>query len=53
LPVDKADKPPVGAGEQFTLEVVNDVVDEAAGTRSFTLKVYHPSIIWTGELACG
>ena len=32
----------------FTVTAVNDKVDEAAGTRSFTLVVNHPGIIWTG-----
>ncbi|KAI0820291.1 hypothetical protein BC628DRAFT_1524628 [Trametes gibbosa] len=31
----------------FTVTAINDKVDEAAGTRSFTLVVNHPSIIWT------
>ncbi len=37
----------------FTVTAVNDKIDEAAGTRSFTLLVTHPRIIWTGaSLAC-
>ncbi|RDX50882.1 hypothetical protein OH76DRAFT_1555381 [Lentinus brumalis] len=31
----------------FTVTAVNDKIDEAAGTRSFTLLVTHPRIIWT------
>ena len=28
---------------------LNDQINEAAGTRSFTLKAYHPGVIWTGK----
>ncbi|KAJ7625774.1 hypothetical protein FB45DRAFT_922289 [Roridomyces roridus] len=31
----------------FKLEAVNDVVDFTAGTRSFTLQIHHPGLIWT------
>ncbi|KAI8985766.1 hypothetical protein BD414DRAFT_462425 [Trametes punicea] len=31
----------------FTVTAVNDTVDEVAGTRSFTMVVNHPGIIWT------
>ncbi|KAI0332654.1 hypothetical protein GY45DRAFT_1344453 [Cubamyces sp. BRFM 1775] len=31
----------------FTVTAINDKVDEAAGTRSFTMVVNHPGIIWT------
>ncbi|KAJ7197735.1 hypothetical protein GGX14DRAFT_470744 [Mycena pura] len=31
----------------FSLTAVNDVTDLAAGTRSFTLVVAHPGLIWT------
>ncbi|RPD64072.1 hypothetical protein L226DRAFT_544758 [Lentinus tigrinus ALCF2SS1-7] len=31
----------------FTVTAVNDKIDDAAGTRSFTLVVNHPGIIWT------
>ncbi|KAI0364703.1 hypothetical protein BV20DRAFT_1029237 [Pilatotrama ljubarskyi] len=31
----------------FTVTAVNDKIDEVAGTRSFTLLVNHPGIIWT------
>ena len=27
----------------------NDVVDVEGGTRSLTIKVYHPGLIWTGD----
>ncbi|OSX64019.1 hypothetical protein POSPLADRAFT_1065412 [Postia placenta MAD-698-R-SB12] len=31
----------------FTVTAVNNKIDTAAGTRSLTLKIYHPGIIWT------
>ncbi|KAF7370093.1 Peptide hydrolase [Mycena sanguinolenta] len=31
----------------FALSAVNDVTDLASGTRSFTLQVNHPGLIWT------
>jgi len=31
----------------FSVSAINEVVDKAAGTRSFTLVVRHPGIIWT------
>ncbi|KAJ7166799.1 hypothetical protein C8R46DRAFT_1095357 [Mycena filopes] len=31
----------------FLLTAVNDVTDLAAGTRSFSLQVHHPGLIWT------
>ncbi|KAI0676099.1 hypothetical protein C8Q78DRAFT_369024 [Trametes maxima] len=31
----------------FTVTAINDKIDEAAGTRNFTLVVNHPGIIWT------
>jgi hypothetical protein len=37
--------------KQFTVEAINDIVDEDAGTRSLTLKIYHPGLIWTGEVS--
>ncbi|KAK7024849.1 peptide hydrolase [Favolaschia claudopus] len=33
--------------KSFRLVATNDVVDLAAGTRSFTLQVDHPGLIWT------
>jgi hypothetical protein len=35
-------------GTSFWLEAVDEVIDLAAGTRSFTLQVHHPGLIWTG-----
>lgn len=49
LPTDVNYAPPVPAKEEFVISTVNDKIDEAAGTRSFTLKIYHPGVIWTGE----
>ena len=49
LPTDERYAPPVPAKEEFVISTVNDKIDEAAGTRSFTLKVYHPGVIWTGK----
>lgn len=33
----------------FTVSAVNDTIDSSAGTRSLTLKIGHPGIIWTGQ----
>lgn len=32
----------------FAVAAVNDTIDRAAGTRSLTLAITHPGIIWTG-----
>ncbi|KAJ6577643.1 hypothetical protein B0H19DRAFT_1120767 [Mycena capillaripes] len=48
LPVDPGYVSPWNApGTGFSLTTVNDVMDLAAGTRSFTLQVNHPGLIWT------
>ncbi|KIM75670.1 hypothetical protein PILCRDRAFT_669287, partial [Piloderma croceum F 1598] len=47
LPSDPSFVPPSPPQEQFIISAVNSTVDEAAGTRSFTLKVHHTGIIWT------
>ncbi|KAF8217155.1 hypothetical protein K438DRAFT_1798365 [Mycena galopus ATCC 62051] len=39
--------PWMAADTGFTLSAVNDVTDLAAGTRSFTLQINHPGLIWT------
>jgi hypothetical protein len=49
LPSDPSFVPPSPPQEQFIISAVNSTVDEAAGTRSFTLKVQHSGIIWTGK----
>ena len=33
----------------FKVTAINDKIDQIAGTRSFTLVVTHPGIIWTGK----
>ncbi|KAJ7509606.1 hypothetical protein B0H11DRAFT_1960274 [Mycena galericulata] len=48
LPMDPAYVSPWLAPETaFRLEAVDEVVDFAAGTRSFMLRVHHPKLIWT------
>jgi hypothetical protein len=39
---------PWASGELFTVTALNDVIDTVAGTRSLTIQVYHPGVIWTG-----
>ncbi|KAA1470020.1 hypothetical protein DENSPDRAFT_774128 [Dentipellis sp. KUC8613] len=36
-----------GGPQAFTVAAVNDTVDLEAGTRSLTVKVTHPGVIWT------
>ncbi|KAJ6513503.1 hypothetical protein DFH09DRAFT_1197180 [Mycena vulgaris] len=48
LPTDaEYTSPWIAPGTSFSLTAVNDVTDLAAGTRSFTLQVHHPGLIWT------
>ncbi|KAJ7736555.1 hypothetical protein DFH07DRAFT_905762 [Mycena maculata] len=48
LPLDPAYVSPWTAPEtSFSLKAVNEVTDLVAGTRSFTLQVRHPGLIWT------
>ncbi|KAG5644249.1 hypothetical protein DXG03_008787 [Asterophora parasitica] len=35
------------SGNGFTISAINDVKDLAAGTRSLTLQINHPGLIWT------
>lgn len=42
----------VGGSMPFVIEAINDVIDEGKQTRSLTLRVRHPGVIWTGTLAC-
>jgi hypothetical protein len=49
LPLDPAYEAPWPPEEQFTVSAVNDTIDENEGTRSMTLKIDHPGIMWTGE----
>lgn len=50
LPIDPSFISPFAKGgdREFTLKAVNDKIDEKAGTRSLTLEIDHPGIIWTG-----
>ncbi|TBU47465.1 hypothetical protein BD309DRAFT_855887 [Dichomitus squalens] len=45
LPLRAEHQDPLDPG--FKVTAVNNTIDEVAGTRSFTLVVTHPSIIWT------
>ncbi|KAH7910240.1 hypothetical protein BJ138DRAFT_132560 [Hygrophoropsis aurantiaca] len=47
LPLDPEYVAPWPPEEQFTVSAVNDKVDESTGTRSLTLKIDHPGVIWT------
>ncbi|KAG1738532.1 hypothetical protein EDB19DRAFT_1714183 [Suillus lakei] len=47
LPLDPAYDAPWPLEEQFTVSAVNDTLDESKGTRSMTLKIDHPGIMWT------
>ncbi|KZT25302.1 hypothetical protein NEOLEDRAFT_1178422 [Neolentinus lepideus HHB14362 ss-1] len=49
MPIDEeyASETSASAGKYVTISTTNDVVDEEQGTRSFTLVVKHPGIIWT------
>jgi hypothetical protein len=50
LPIEPGFVSPFAAGERaFRVEAVNDTVDVLAGTRSLTLEIAHPGLIWTGE----
>ncbi|KAI9452658.1 hypothetical protein BJY52DRAFT_900933, partial [Lactarius psammicola] len=48
LPIEPGFVFPFAAGERaFKIEVINDALDLAAGTRSLTLQITHPGLIWT------
>lgn len=47
LPLDPAYDAPWPPEEQFTVSAVNDTLDENKGTRTMTLKIDHPGIMWT------
>ncbi|KAG2046912.1 hypothetical protein BDR06DRAFT_964563 [Suillus hirtellus] len=47
LPLDPAYDAPWPPEEQFTVSAVNDTLDESKGTRTMTLKIDHPGIMWT------
>lgn len=40
---------PPTAVENIVVSAVNETIDAEAGTRSFTLQVYHPGVIWVGK----
>ncbi|KAF8624137.1 hypothetical protein AX17_007200 [Amanita inopinata Kibby_2008] len=47
LPVEYGYVSPWASGNNFSVTAVNDVKDFASGTRSLTLEVHHPGLIWT------
>ncbi|KAF9458872.1 hypothetical protein BDZ94DRAFT_1225561 [Collybia nuda] len=47
LPVETGYVSPWTAESQFKISALNDVKDFAAGTRSLTLEITHPGLIWT------
>ncbi|KAJ7097218.1 hypothetical protein B0H15DRAFT_825213 [Mycena belliarum] len=48
LPKDASYASPwIAEGTGFSLEAVDDVTDLVAGTRSLTVKINHPGLIWT------
>jgi len=48
LPIESGFVSPFAGGERaFKIEAVNDTVDALAGTRSLTLQITHPGLIWT------
>ena len=50
LPIESGFVSPFAGGERaFKVEAVHDNVDALAGTRSLTLQITHPGIIWTGK----
>lgn len=49
LPVNPDWVVPATAVENIVVSAVNETVDAVAGTRSFTLQVYHPGVIWVGK----
>lgn len=50
LPIEPGFISPFARGERaFEVEAINDTVDMLAGTRSLTLQITHPGLIWTGK----
>lgn len=47
LPLDPTYDAPWPPEEQFTVSAVNDTLDVSKGTRTMTLKIDHPGIMWT------
>ena len=50
LPIEPGFVSPFAVGERaFKVEAINDTLNLAAGTRSLTLQITHPGLIWTGK----
>jgi hypothetical protein len=50
LPIEPGFVSPFAEGERaFKVEAINTIVDVAEGTRSLTLQITHPGLIWTGK----
>ena len=50
LPIEPGFVFPFAAGKcAFKMEVINDALDLVVGTRSLTLQITHPGLIWTGK----
>jgi len=50
LPVESGFVSPFAEGARaFKVEALNDTLDLLAGTRSLTLQITHPGLIWTGK----
>jgi len=47
LPSDPSYVPPLPPREEFVISAENNMINQEAGTRTFTLKIYHPGVIWT------
>ncbi|EKM81542.1 hypothetical protein AGABI1DRAFT_69822 [Agaricus bisporus var. burnettii JB137-S8] len=47
LAVERSYKSPWVADQQFSVSAINDIRDTDAGTRSLTLEVKHPGLIWS------
>jgi hypothetical protein len=48
LAVDQNYQSPWIADHRFSVSAINDIRDTDAGTRSLTLEVKHPGLIWSG-----
>lgn len=48
LAVDEGYASPWTADQRFSVSAINNYHDTEAGTRSLTLEVKHPGIIWSG-----
>lgn len=52
LAIDEDYASPWANDERFSVSAINDFHDKEAGTRSLTLEVKHPGIIWSGKSIC-